>query len=62
MLWVDKHRPRSLDALDFHKELSQQVRRMVSAGDFPHTLVHGPSGAGKKTRVMALLHELHGPG
>lgn len=62
VLWVDKHRPKSLKDLDFHKPLSAQLGRMVEgSGDFPHTLVYGPSGAGKKTRIMALLRELHGP-
>ena len=61
VLWVDKHRPKSLDQLDYHKPLSQQLKRMVGTGDFPHTLVYGPSGAGKKTRIMAMLRQLHGP-
>ena len=61
VLWVDKHRPKALDALDYHKPLSTQLKRLVAAGDFPHMLVYGPSGAGKKTRIMALLRELHGP-
>ena len=42
-----------------HAELTQQ---QAQSGDFPHLLVYGPSGAGKKTRIVATLKELYGPG
>uniref|UniRef100_A0A7M4FU83 Replication factor C subunit 3 n=1 Tax=Crocodylus porosus TaxID=8502 RepID=A0A7M4FU83_CROPO len=40
----------------------QKGRLTVQCGDFPHLLVYGPSGAGKKTRIMCLLRELYGAG
>uniref|UniRef100_A0A3Q0T6M0 Replication factor C (activator 1) 3 n=1 Tax=Amphilophus citrinellus TaxID=61819 RepID=A0A3Q0T6M0_AMPCI len=61
-LWVDKYRPSSLGKVDFHKEQAAQLKNLVQCGDFPHLLVYGPSGAGKKTRIMCLLRELYGPG
>ncbi|KJE88579.1 replication factor C subunit, variant [Capsaspora owczarzaki ATCC 30864] len=61
-LWVDKYRPTNLDKLDYNLTLSKQLKHLVSAGDFPHMMVYGPPGAGKKTRVMCLLRELYGPG
>jgi len=61
-LLVDKHRPRSLDALSYHSDLSQRLKALAQSGDFPHLLVYGPSGAGKKTRIIATLKELFGPG
>ncbi|KAF9900518.1 Replication factor C (RF-C) subunit, partial [Lobosporangium transversale] len=61
-LWVDKHRPSNLDKLDFHADLSVHLKKLCSSGDFPHMLVFGPPGAGKKTRIVAILRELFGPG
>ncbi|NXP70500.1 RFC3 factor, partial [Ramphastos sulfuratus] len=61
-LWVDKYRPGSLGKLDYHREQAAQLRNLVQCGDFPHLLVYGPSGAGKKTRIMCLLRELYGAG
>ena len=61
-LWVDKHRPTSLSKLDYHKPLASHLKKLVNSGDFPHLLVYGPSGAGKKTRIMCLLREIYGSG
>ncbi|CDR37137.1 CYFA0S01e07778g1_1 [Cyberlindnera fabianii] len=61
-LWVDKCRPHKLAALDFHTDVSKRLKALASSGDFPHLLVYGPSGAGKKTRVLALLNQLFGSG
>ncbi|XP_046645589.1 replication factor C subunit 3-like [Daphnia pulicaria] len=61
-LWVDKYRPNTLAKLDFHLEQGERLQKMVTKGNFPHLLIYGPPGAGKKTRVSALLRELYGPG
>lgn len=55
MLWVDRHRPKTLAELDAHPETDAMLQRLVDARDIPHLLFYGPPGAGKKTRVMALL-------
>jgi replication factor C subunit 3/5 len=62
MLWVDKYRPRTLDELDLHVELNESMRKIALSGDMPHLLLSGPSGGGKKTRTMAMLHEVYGKG
>ena len=61
-LWVDKHRPKKLSKLDFHESQAAHLSRLVSSGDFPHLLISGPSGSGKRTRMVALLRELYGAG
>lgn len=62
MLWVDKHRPKGLEEMDYHKDLSNRLKRIAATGEQPHMLIAGPSGAGKSTRVHALLRELYGSG
>lgn len=62
MLWVDKYRPNTLAKLDVHQDLQERLQSMSQDGEIPHLLFYGPSGAGKKTRVLALLREIFGPG
>ncbi|KAI8321322.1 P-loop containing nucleoside triphosphate hydrolase protein [Martensiomyces pterosporus] len=61
-LWVEKHRPLSLDRLSFHADLTDHLRQLANTGDLPHLLVYGPTGAGKRTRISAVLREIYGPG
>ncbi len=39
-----------------------KLSTQVADGDFPHFLIYGPSGSGKKTRISCLLHALYGDG
>eukprot|EP00899_Mesostigma_viride_P011203 jgi/Mesvir1/20083/Mv13332-RA.1 len=61
MLWVDKYRPTKLSKFKIHGDIASQLQKLVSEGDCPHLLFYGPSGAGKKTLLMALLREKYGP-
>lgn len=62
MLWVDKHRPSKLEDLSYHPDISNRLGSMAQNPEtMPHLLFYGPSGAGKKTRITALLRELYGP-
>ena len=61
-LWVDKHRPNTLSKLSYHAELTNRLIALAKSEELPHLLFYGPSGAGKKTRVMCLLREIFGSG
>jgi len=60
VMWVDKYRPTSLDKMEVHRDLNERLSAIGAQGDVPHLLFYGPSGAGKKTRVVALLRLLFG--
>ena len=54
-LWIDKYRPKKLEDLHYHTELSGKLSKLAECNNFPHLLFYGPSGAGKKTRIMCFL-------
>lgn len=62
VLWVDKYRPKTLEKLDLQPKVTTLLQKLLESGDLPHIMLYGPSGAGKATRVNALLRALFGPG
>ena len=59
-LWVDKFRPQSFDKMELHVSLNKRLQKLAESGDLPHLMFYGPPGAGKRTRILALLRELFG--
>lgn len=62
-LWVDKYRPKTLQALTHNDDLTSLLQSLShQPRDLPHLLLYGPNGSGKKTRCMSLLESIFGSG
>jgi len=63
MLWIDKYRPKGLGGLSYHEDITNRLQFFADGPSaLPHLMFYGPPGAGKKTRVMALLRSIYGAG
>ena len=55
-LWLDKHRPKKLSKLDFHKKQAEHLEKLVKSGDFPHLLVSIHMKIIKSTRTRFFIY------
>ncbi|GKT23300.1 replication factor C subunit 3 [Aduncisulcus paluster] len=59
--WVEKYRPHTLSGVKSHEPIIHAIKQMLSKGELPHMLLHGPPGTGKTTTIMAICKEIFGP-
>jgi DNA polymerase III delta prime subunit len=58
-LWVEKYRPSKVDDYVFvNEDTREQVVHWINTGNFPHLMLHGPSGTGKTTLAKLLIRNL----
>lgn len=58
-LWVEAHRPRTLDHVIFSDERIKKIfSRFVEAGEIPNLLLYGVQGTGKSSISKALIRDL----
>lgn len=56
-LWTDKYRPHKLDEFIYNLDAVKIFKNLSCGLDFPHLMVDGISGIGKKSMIMAFLRE-----
>ena len=58
-LWVEKHRPGTVDGYVFVDDAQrEQVQAWIRDGSIPHLMLSGPAGTGKTTLAKLLINEL----
>ena len=57
---IEKYTPDSVDNIYFHKKVYARIVKMCEDTAFPHIIIHGGSGSGKKTMVKIILKMLYG--
>jgi replication factor C subunit 3/5 len=61
-LWVDRCRAWRLEDCVLHPALNIRLCRLARQPAMGHLLFYGPSGAGKRTRILCFLREMFGEG
>ena len=59
-LWVEKHRPRSVNEIKGQPSIVSRLRAYADNGTFPHLMLAGPPGTAKTTAAMALTRDIYG--
>ena len=59
-LLIDKYRPKSLDELDFGKNINNKLKALSKNLNIPHMILEGKKGSGKKLRSLLFLKEKYG--
>lgn len=60
MLWIERYSPKKLQELTHNTKLTDTLAALSKSNDFPHLLFHGPTGAGKRSRIRVFLQSLYG--
>ena len=60
-IWTEKYRPTEFGEIANYGGNVKVVKRLINSDDFPHILLYGPPGAGKRTFTRCILNELFGP-
>ena len=57
-LWVEKHRPRSINDVVLEEDQKQFINRCLEKGEIPHIGLFGPPGSGKTTLARIIVESL----
>lgn len=58
-LWVEKYRPLTLDEIVSQSKTIRRLKDLVKTGHIPHMIFTGPSGNGKSSTALALVHDFY---
>ncbi|ORY92028.1 replication factor C subunit 3 [Syncephalastrum racemosum] len=58
--WVEKYRPKTLDDLVSHEDITSTIEMFIDAGRLPHLLFYGPPGTGKTSTILACARKIYG--
>ncbi|QGR53844.1 replication factor c small subunit [Moumouvirus maliensis] len=58
--WTEKYRPRDIDHIISHKQITRSLKNFIKSKTLPHLLFFGPSGSGKTSTIKCCAAKLYG--